>query len=174
MMADPSNIIYANNHCLVCVITLRTAPMADLLTVGNVKKIIDIGVAIKEAVETARRNEKECRSIERVVDRVCGLVHTLSVSPAPMLQHPILAGILDDVWESLSVALVLVEDCGKKHSFFQLITAKSTAKTLSRVRNDLLQKVALGTMAITTVIALAVSGPKVRNVHLISCPLIIT
>lgn len=45
--------------------------MTDLITFENVKKIIDIGLAIKEVVETARRNEKECRNIMRDVDRVC-------------------------------------------------------------------------------------------------------
>jgi hypothetical protein len=62
--------------------------MGDLLSIRNTKKIIDIGIAIKEAFETTRRNEKESRSIERVVGRACGLVCTLSVSQAPMLQHP--------------------------------------------------------------------------------------
>jgi hypothetical protein len=62
--------------------------MGDLLSIENMKKIIDIGIAIKEAIETARRNEKECSSIKKVMGRVCGLVHTLSVSQASMLQHP--------------------------------------------------------------------------------------
>jgi hypothetical protein len=62
--------------------------MGDLLSIRNMKKIIDIGIAIKEAFETARRNEKESRSIERVVGRACGLVCTLNVSQTPMLQHP--------------------------------------------------------------------------------------
>jgi hypothetical protein len=33
--------------------------MGDLLSIGNMKKIIDVGIAIKVAFETARRNEKE-------------------------------------------------------------------------------------------------------------------
>jgi len=47
--------------------------MADI-----VKKIIDIGGAVKEAVQTTRTNERESKAIERVADRVYGLVHTHS------------------------------------------------------------------------------------------------
>ena len=40
-----------------------------------IKKILDVGLAIKEAVQTARTNERECKAIEKVADHVCGLVH---------------------------------------------------------------------------------------------------
>ena len=61
--------------------------MADI-----VKKIIDIGGAVKEAVQTTRTNERESKAIERVADRVYGLVHTLTVSAKPMVHHPMVDG----------------------------------------------------------------------------------
>jgi len=48
--------------------------------------------------ETARMNEREYETIERVADRVCGLIHTLTEIVEPMLHQPIVARTLDDVF----------------------------------------------------------------------------
>lgn len=83
--------------------------MADV-----VMKIIDVGIAIKEAVDTARTNHKECKAIARVADHVCGLIQMLRAN-ATMVQHPVVAGTLGSMLDSMKEALELVIGCGKKN-----------------------------------------------------------
>jgi hypothetical protein len=42
--------------------------------VDVIKKILDVSLAIKEAIQTARTHKRECKAIKKVADRVCGLV----------------------------------------------------------------------------------------------------
>jgi hypothetical protein len=112
-----------------------------------VKKILDIGLAIKEAVKAAwlmslRRSLTSVWPSRRLlrlpgptreskgIEKVCGLVHTLTASAEPMIRHPVAAGTLDSVLDSLKDALALVSRCGKKNrceknTILQVITVKS-------------------------------------------------
>ncbi|XP_066338717.1 uncharacterized protein [Miscanthus floridulus] len=135
--------------------------MADV-----VMKIIDVSIAIKEAVDTARTNHKECNAIAKVADHVCGLVQMLRANaPMAMVQHPVVAGTLGSVLDSMKEALELVIRCGKKNIVLQLITAQSTAKKLARVKSEILQKISLGTLAVTVATAVSLSRPQ-RSVQL--------
>ena len=49
--------------------------MVDVIE--NVKKIVDLGLAIKEAVDTAKHNERDCRLVVSTVGQVCGLMQML-------------------------------------------------------------------------------------------------
>ena len=95
------------------------------------------------------------------------MVHTLTASTEPMICHLMVVGTLDSVLDSLKDALGLVGRCGKKNccgnAILQVITAKSTAKKLARVQNDILQKISLGALAVTMVTAINLSRPQVRN-----------
>jgi L1 cell adhesion molecule like protein len=50
--------------------------MADI-ALGSVGKIVEIALKIKEAVETVKQNEKECRDLQRCVARVSALLRKL-------------------------------------------------------------------------------------------------
>lgn len=119
---------------------------------GPAKQILDLGLGIKKAVDKAKRNESECRRVEATVGRVCGLLQLLGTSDAhvAMLEHPRVAGALDDVVESLKEALALVGKCQKTSSFLRVVTASGTGKKLKRVQDDLHEKISLCTLLITT------------------------
>ena len=91
--------------------------------------------------------------------QVCGLMQMLSMSQAhvAMLQHPCIAGALDDVIDSLKDALNLVSKCQNKNSMLQFVLATGTAKKIHRSKDELLQKVALCTLTVTTMSALALT-----------------
>ncbi|KAL6653817.1 hypothetical protein ACP70R_008741 [Stipagrostis hirtigluma subsp. patula] len=91
----------------------RNSKMANM----SVEKIITVGLAIKEAAETARRNKKECRDIERSVARVGALLSLLneSMTMAETMKHPAMSGPLEDLADSVEEALELVTDCQEKN-----------------------------------------------------------
>lgn len=70
------------------------------------EETVNLGIVISSvpwSVDTAKRNEKDCKHVEGTMGHVCGLVQMLSVSQAhvAMLQHPCIASAIDDVIDSL-------------------------------------------------------------------------
>ena len=127
--------------------------MADV-----VKKILDVGLAIKEAVKTDRTNERWCKGIEKV----CGLVHTLQRAQSQWSSHPVDEGTLNSVLDSLKDALALVSRCGKKNAILHVITVKSESlweeeRYSLGHHGEFLQKISLGTLAVTVVTAINLS-----------------
>lgn len=122
--------------------------------------IVSLGIAIKRAVDTAKRNKKECKRVEGTVGHVCGLMQMLSMSEphVAMLQHPCIAGALDNVVDTLEEALELVTKCQKKNSLMKFVTATGTARKLQRVQEELLRKVSLCTLTVTTMSAVSMTN----------------
>lgn len=107
------------------------------ITLGSVEKIAGIALQIKEAVETVRQNEKECRAIERCVARVRAI---LSWIKETMPNHPAMSGPLEDLAESTQEALVLVTECQRRHIIRRLWGAGDMAKELRGVQEDIVHK----------------------------------
>ncbi|KAL6653820.1 hypothetical protein ACP70R_008744 [Stipagrostis hirtigluma subsp. patula] len=129
----------------------------------SVEKIITVGLAIKEAAETARRNKKECRDIERSVARVGALLSLLneSTTMAETMKHPAMSGPLEDLAESVEEALELVTDCQEKNALRRFVAAGGVAKKLRRVQDDILRKMMLGTFATTTLMSITLASTTI-------------
>jgi len=128
--------------------------MAD--PVASVEKIVKLGLAIKEAVDTVRHNEEECREIRKRVLRFSDILSQLQQT-GMMNDSPAMSGALEDLEESLHQGLELVMACQERSAICRLISAGDLSKQLRRVKEDILNKVMLASFAInahTTIILL--------------------
>nr|CAB3490532.1 unnamed protein product [Digitaria exilis] len=92
--------------------------MAD--PVAGVEKIVKLGLAIKEAVDTVRHNEEECNEIRRRVLRFSDILSQLQQT-GMMNDSPAMSGALEDLEESLQRALQLVMACQERGTIRRLI-----------------------------------------------------
>ncbi|TVU00213.1 hypothetical protein EJB05_54366, partial [Eragrostis curvula] len=116
---------------------------------GGVEKIVKVALAIKEAVETVKQNDKECRAIEKCAARCSALLKRLEEQTDTMNDEA-MRGPLEDVAEGLEEALELVKLCQRtrKHNkISQWWNAADMAKELGRVQDDILRKVQMGHFA---------------------------
>jgi len=124
--------------------------------VAGVEKIIKLGLAIKDAVDTVRHNEEECNEIRRRVLRFSDILSQLQHT-GMMNDSPAMSGALEDLDESLHRALELVMACQERSTIRRLIAAGELSKQLRRVKDDILNKVMLASFAInahTTIVLL--------------------
>ncbi|KAM3335941.1 hypothetical protein ACQJBY_030093 [Aegilops geniculata] len=106
--------------------------MADAV-LGSVTNALDIVFKIKHAVDTVKRNEKECQKIKRRVERVG---HTLALCQKDAeLMNPEGSGTaLEALREILAEALELVTDCQEETNMCcLLIKAGEMSKQLNQV-----------------------------------------
>ncbi|KAJ1276907.1 hypothetical protein BS78_05G252500 [Paspalum vaginatum] len=132
--------------------------MAD--PVATVEKIVKLGLAIKNAVDTVRHNDVECNEIRRRVLRFSANLSQLQQT-GMMNDSPTLSGALEDLEETLQHALELVEACQERSTIRRLVKAGELSKQLRRVKDDILNKVMLASFAInahTTIILLTVQA----------------
>jgi len=128
--------------------------MAD--PVAGVEKIVKLGLAIKEAVDTVRHNEEDCREIRNRVLRLSDILSQLQQT-GMMNDSPALGGALGDLEECLHQALELVMACQERSAIRRLVAAGDLSKQLRRVKDDILSKVMLASFAInahTTIVLL--------------------
>jgi len=127
--------------------------MAD--PVAGVEKIVRLGLAIKDAVDTVRHNENECREVRKRVLRFSAILSQLQQA-GMMNDNPTMSSALDDLGESLQRALELVTACQERSTIRRLVTAGDMSKQLRRVKDDILNKVMLASFAIhaTTIVLL--------------------
>jgi L1 cell adhesion molecule like protein len=130
--------------------------MADI-ALGSVGKIVEIALKIKEAVETVKQNEKECRDLQRCVARVSALLRKLDEMTETM-KDEVMRDALEDLAESLERALELVTDCQRKHIFRRFLGAGDMAKELGRVQDDIVRKLQLGNFATNVQITIMVTN----------------
>jgi L1 cell adhesion molecule like protein len=121
--------------------------MAD--PVATVEKIVKIRLKIKDAVDTVRHNEDECREIRKRVLRFSAILSQLQQTGL-MNDSPAMSGALEDLEESLQHALELVTACQERSSIRRLISAGDLSKQLRRVKDDILNKVMLASFAVNT------------------------
>ncbi|RCV39434.1 hypothetical protein SETIT_8G224400v2 [Setaria italica] len=119
--------------------------MADI-ALGSVGKIVEIALKIKQAVETVKQNEKECRDIQRCVARVSALLRKLD-EMTEMMKDEVMRDALEDLAESLERALKLVTECQRKRIFCRFLGAGDMARELGRVQDDIVRKLLLGNFA---------------------------
>ncbi|CAL4978880.1 unnamed protein product [Urochloa decumbens] len=132
--------------------------MAD--PVATVEKIVKIGLKIKDAVDTVRHNEDECREIRKKVLRFSAILSQLQQT-GMMNDSPAMSSALEDLEESLQHALELVTACQERSTIRRLISAGDLAKQLRRVKDDILNKVMLASFAInahTTIVLLTIQA----------------
>ncbi|WVZ49886.1 hypothetical protein U9M48_001208 [Paspalum notatum var. saurae] len=132
--------------------------MAD--PVATVEKIVKIGLAIKDAVDTVRRNQEDCNEIRRRVLRFSAILSQLQQT-GMMNNTPALSGALEDLEETLQHALELVTACQETSTIRRLFTAGELSKNLRRVKDDILNKVMLASFAIhaqTTIVLLTIQA----------------
>ncbi|CAL4990493.1 unnamed protein product [Urochloa decumbens] len=132
--------------------------MAD--PVAGVEKIVKLGLAIKEAVDTVRHNEDECREIRKRVLRFSDILSQLQQT-GMVNDSPAMSGALEDLEESLHQGLELVMACQERSTIRRLISAGDLAKQLRRVKDDILNKVMLASFAInvqTTIVLLTIQA----------------
>jgi hypothetical protein len=132
--------------------------MAD--PVATVEKIVKIGLRIKDAVDTVRHNEEECREIRRRVLRFSAILSQLQQAGL-MDDSPALSGALEDLEGSLQKALELVTACQERSTIRRLVSAGDLAKQLGKVKDDILNKVMLASFAInahTTIVLLTIQA----------------
>ncbi|CAO2150066.1 unnamed protein product [Urochloa humidicola] len=118
--------------------------MAD--PVATVEKIVKIGLKIKDAVDTVRKNEDECREIRKRVLRFSAILSQLQQT-GRMKDSPALSD--------------LVTACQERSSIRRLVSAGDLAKQLRRVKDDILNKVMLASFAInahTTILLLTIQA----------------
>ncbi|WVZ49908.1 hypothetical protein U9M48_001227 [Paspalum notatum var. saurae] len=122
--------------------------MAD--PVASVEKIVKLGLAIKQAVDRARKNEEVCREITKRVLRFSEILSQLQET-GMLVDNPAMAGALEDLEETLERALELVTACqGRTSTIRCLITARDLSRKLRGVKDDILNKVMLASFAINT------------------------
>ncbi|CAL4990438.1 unnamed protein product [Urochloa decumbens] len=119
--------------------------MADI-AFGSVEKIVKVGLAIKEAVDTVCQNQEECKEIQKVVASVSAILSQLQ--QAKVLKGPAVDGALMGLEESLDRALKLVMECQEGHIVRRFFTAGDMSKELRRVQDDITQKMMLGLFAV--------------------------
>ncbi|TVU00214.1 hypothetical protein EJB05_54367, partial [Eragrostis curvula] len=134
--------------------------MADV-AFGSLEKIVKVALAIKEAVETVKQNDKECRAIEKCATRCTALLKRLEEQTDMMKDA--MRGPLEDVAESLEEALELVKLCQRKHCFSHLWKAGDTAKELRRVQDDIVRKIQVGDFA--AMVQATVMLTNIQNAH---------
>ncbi|KAF8672908.1 hypothetical protein HU200_049153 [Digitaria exilis] len=120
--------------------------MADI-ALGSVEKIVKIALKIKEAMQTVKQNEKECRDIQRCVARVSALIKRLDETTETM-KDKVMRDALEDMAESLQRALEFVTEC----------QTGDMAKELSRVQDDIVRKLQLGNFATNVQTTIMVSN----------------
>ncbi|KAJ1276695.1 hypothetical protein BS78_05G234200 [Paspalum vaginatum] len=119
--------------------------MADL-ALNVVDRIVNIALKIREAVETVKQNEKECRAIETTVARGAALLNWLH-DTTDMMNNKVMRGALKDVEASLEGALNLVTDCQGKGYPRRLLQAGDMARELDMVHKDIVRKLLMGNFA---------------------------
>ncbi|CAN6362458.1 unnamed protein product [Urochloa humidicola] len=132
--------------------------MAD--PVATVEKIVKIGLKIKDAVDTVRHNEDECRDIRKRVLRFSAILSQLQQT-GMMNGSSAMSGALEDLEETLEQALKLVAACQQRTTIRRLIAAGDLSKQLRRVKDDILNKVMLASFAInahTTIVLLTIQA----------------
>ncbi|CAN6381999.1 unnamed protein product [Urochloa humidicola] len=80
-----------------------------------VEKIIVSALKIKEAAETVKENEEECRGVEQRAARVHAIVSRLSES-AEVMTDPMLLDALEDLGDALRRAHSAVVACRRQRS----------------------------------------------------------
>uniref|UniRef100_K3ZP53 non-specific serine/threonine protein kinase n=1 Tax=Setaria italica TaxID=4555 RepID=K3ZP53_SETIT len=139
--AFPSHSL--EDYC--CCSQPHKSKMADI-ALGSVGKIVEIALKIKQAVETVKQNEKECRDIQRCVARVSALLRKLD-EMTEMMKDEVMRDALEDLAESLERALKLVTECQRKRIFCRFLGAGDMARELGRVQDDIVRKLLLGNFA---------------------------
>ncbi|CAL4985544.1 unnamed protein product [Urochloa decumbens] len=132
--------------------------MAD--PVATVERIVKIGLKIKDAVDTVRHNEDECRDIRKRVLRFSAILSQLQQT-GMVNGSSAMSGALEDLEETLEQALKLVAACQQRTTIRRLIAAGDLAKQLRRVKDDILNKVMLASFAInahTTIVLLTIQA----------------
>jgi L1 cell adhesion molecule like protein len=120
--------------------------MAD--PVASVERIIKVGLRIKEAADTVRRNAAVCQEIRTRVLRFGAVLSQLQRAGA-VDDSPAMGGALDDLEETLRRALELVTSCQDRTNVVRrLLTAGDLARQLRAVKEDILNKVMLASFAI--------------------------
>ncbi|KAL6907832.1 hypothetical protein ACP4OV_002002 [Aristida adscensionis] len=139
--------------------------MAD--PVASVEKIVRIGLQIRDAVDTARRNEEECRDIMGRALRF-GAVLTQLRQAGVVGGSPATSGALEELEGALRRALELVRQCRRREAHAavrRLFAAGDLARQLRRARDDVLDKVMLASFALNaqaTIVLLATHQPPPR------------
>ncbi|KAK8448152.1 hypothetical protein SEVIR_8G234800v4 [Setaria viridis] len=108
--------------------------------VGSVETIVKLGLTIKEAVDTVRRNEEECSEIRERVLRVGDILSPLQETGS-MDDSPAISGALEDLEKTLWRAHTLVEACQEKSTICLFCTAGKQSTQLRKVQDDITQKV---------------------------------
>ncbi|KAJ1276896.1 hypothetical protein BS78_05G251700 [Paspalum vaginatum] len=123
--------------------------MAD--PVASVEKIVKLGLKIKQAVDTVRKNEEVCREITKRVLRFSDILSHSQLQQTGMLDaNPAMAGALEDLEETLERALELVTACQGRSTIRRLSTARELSRQLRGVKDDILNQAMLALFAINT------------------------
>lgn len=117
--------------------------MADPL--GSVEKIIKVGLAIKEAVKTVRKNKEECRDIRNRVLRVSALLKRLQETV--MINDPAMREALEALEETLIRTHQLILACQKKNRMCRFCTAGDMSKQLREMKQDISDQLVDGIFA---------------------------
>jgi len=72
--------------------------MADI-ALGSVERIVQIGLAIKEAADTVQQNKEECLEIKKRVVRITAILKQLEEKK--MMDDPMMKDLLQDLEETL-------------------------------------------------------------------------
>lgn len=136
--------------------------MADI-AFGSVEKIVKIGLKIKEAADTVRRNEEECQEIQKVVARVSAIL--LQLHQTKMMKGPAVDGALLGLEETLDRALKLVVECQEGHIVGRFFTAGGMSKELRRVQDDISQKMMLALFAINVQATIILTNIQSDGAH---------
>nr|CAB3490514.1 unnamed protein product [Digitaria exilis] len=136
--------------------------MADI-AFSSVEKIVKIGLKIKEAADTVRRNEEECQEIQKVVVRVSAILSQLQQTK--MMKGPAVDGALIGLEETLDRALKLVVECQEGHIVGRFFTAGGMSKELRRVQDDISQKMMLALFAINVQATIILTNIQSDGAH---------
>lgn len=132
--------------------------------VASVEKIVKIGLKIKEAVDTVRKNAEACQEIRKRVLRFSAILSQLQQT-GMLSNNPAMSGALEDLEETLERALELVTACQERSTIRRFIAAGDLSKQLHHVKDDILNKVMLASFAIntnTTVMMFSIHAGVVR------------
>jgi len=112
---------------------------------GSLIQIANAALAIRNAVETVRRNKDECLAIEKLVGRVSALITRLKETDT--INEPEMDGPLEDLAEALNRSLKLVKSCQKRSIMCLFCYASDLSIQLRQARDDISTKMMLGVLA---------------------------
>ncbi|TKW02292.1 hypothetical protein SEVIR_8G235700v4 [Setaria viridis] len=119
--------------------------MADI-ALGSAVRVVNVALAIKTAVDTAKQNKKDCVEIGKLAALVNSHTERLKKKTEAMAD-PAMRDALEAMADCLDDALLLIAKCNGKCFLLRYLKASDMSKQLRRANDEISKKMLLGIFA---------------------------